>query len=174
MSNDQFKQRLQLGMVIAVIAWGVYLAIGAVRGPRDFGEYKADYRKGLIILTVTACFVACWAAAYVASRRKSLGSAASAATNEVGTANRWNFSSAFGFLLASAATGAMATAAWGGWRAPGWAFASMFGVAAASAIASIIGLSNPTRAGGRWLGLAGLGLLAAGFVIGFYVQPLPA
>lgn len=160
MSSEQFKMRLQLGMVIAVIAWGIYLATGAVL-------YNADYRKGLIILGCTAGFMAFWAAAYFEAKRKMVAKA-----NEEGKAAGpvgWNFASAFGFLLAAIVSGAMAAAAWGGWQAPGWAFAAMFGIAGASGIASIVGLSNPRRGHGRWLGLVGLLLIGAGFVFGFYV-----
>lgn len=163
MSAEQFKMRLQLGMVLAVIAWGLYLATGAVL-------YNADYRKGVIILGSTAGFMAFWASAYFAAKRK-MDAAASKNDDEGATAPvGWNFSSAFGFLLAAGAAVAMAAAAWGGWDAPGWAFAAMFAVAGASAIASIVGLSNPRRGAGRWLGLVGLALIAASFVIGFYVE----
>lgn len=175
MSEDTFKERLQLGLVIAVIAWGIYLATGAVLGPRNFGDYQADYRKGLVILVTTSGFVAFWAFAYVAAKRKALYSATKASgaaadqTAKPPAIVGWNFASAFGFLLATAVASAMAAAAWGGWKASGAAFAAMFGIAAASGIASIVGLSNPTRNAGRWLGLIALGLLGAAFVMGFYV-----
>lgn len=160
MSSEQFKMRLQLGMVIAVIAWGIYLATGAVL-------YNADYRKGVIILGCTAGFMAFWAAAYFAAKRKMSGTAndGDSDADPIG----WNFASAFGFLLGAATSGAMAAAAWGGWKAPAWAFAAMIAIAGASGIACIVGLSNPRRGAGRWLGLAGLMLIAAGFAIGFYV-----
>ena len=157
MSNEQFKSRLQLGMVLSVIAWGIYLATGAVL-------YNEDYRKGLIILGCTALFMALWWAAYSAARRRMQPGR----TAGDGGPEGWNFASAFGFLIAAVVTSAMASAAWG-WQAPGAVFAAMFGCAAISAIANVVGLSNTRRKPGRWLGLVGLGLLAASFVIGFYV-----
>lgn len=157
MSNEQFKSRLQLGMVVSVIAWGIYLATGAVL-------YNEDYRKGLIILGCTAGFMVLWWAAYSAARRRMRDGQKAGDFRQEG----WNFASAFGFLIAAIVTSAMAAAAWG-WQAPGAAFASMFALAAVSAIANVVGLSNARRKPGRWLGLVGLGLLATSFVIGFYV-----
>ncbi len=169
MSVDPMKKRLQLTLVIAVSLWGIYLAIGAVRGPRDFGNYEMDYRKGAIVLTITSLFVACWLFVCVRARHALGSRQGDSSQTAVADSHRWNFASACGFLLAGATVGSMAMAAWGGWQASGWAFLIVFAMALASGTASLVGLSNPRRADGRWLGMVGLGLLVLSFVIGFYV-----
>ncbi len=170
MTNDKLKSSLQHGLVLAVLLWGIYLATGAVL-------YNQDYRKGLIMLGCSASFVILWAVVHRSAKAKAQVAKQTRAAVPMQTKPQtsppqpcWNYASSLGFLLAAGVTCAMMAAAWGGWQATGATFASIFGLAAVSAVASVVGLSNPICREGRWFGMVGLGLLLASFVIGFYVN----
>lgn len=69
------KQAVWL-IVVGVIGWGLFLAIGSARGgvdPAGGSFLKPDVRRGLMIMACVAGFLGFWAA-MLAARKRRLGS----------------------------------------------------------------------------------------------------
>ena len=60
------RSTLIFGIMIAVLLWGGYLAIGAVRAPGNYSVWR-----GLIIFGCTLAFLGFWLAALALQKRKS-------------------------------------------------------------------------------------------------------
>ena len=166
---DRPAERLPVwvrGLMAALVAWGVFLAVGA-SSAFGRGGLVFDLRRSLIVLVCSALFLSGWY--WVLTRRRF-----SASANAPASGSDWNQASLLSLLLAVAGY-----ALWGtSWlmrsspqtlslMAPlGYLSALALGSAT---IAAMVGLSHPQRRRGQMLGLATLGLLLLAVVL-FLVQ----
>jgi hypothetical protein len=154
------SRRLVAGLVLALAAWGIYLAVGATGMFTDAGLF--DTRRSLIVLGCSATFLAAWLLFLVRARV--------AAPPGIRTSR--NVCSAASLPLAALAY-AVWSAAWAAWQRGnphhltqifGWTSVVLFSLAA---ILAMIGLSDSQRVRWKLWGLVTLLLLlvaAAGFV----------
>ncbi len=165
---DRAAERLPAwvrGLMAALVAWGVFLAVGA-SSAFGRGGLVFDLRRSLIVLVCSALFLGGWY--WVLTRRRSSPSA------DVPASGGWNQASLLSLLLALAGYALWGTA-WLVRSSPqtlslmaplGYLSALALGSAT---IAAMVGLSNPRRRRGQMLGLATLGLLLLAVVL-FLVQ----
>lgn len=60
-------------IIVGVIAWGLYLAVGTSRGgvdPVGGGFLKPDVRRGLMVMACVVGFLGFWAAMLAARKRR--------------------------------------------------------------------------------------------------------
>ena len=146
------------GLCLALLLWGLYLAVVA-------SLYNYDIRKGVIVLSCTLAFLAVWSAALRFGRNDT-----SQAVDGPNRCCQW--------ALVTAGIGlAMTVATVFQWVSPqqGSYRASVLvsqGAVAVAAILAIIGLSNPGRPQGKWMGLLAIVLSIATIALGFFMTPV--
>ncbi len=153
------KQRLMWGLAVAVLVWGLYLAVGAVL-------FNYDIRKGLIVFSCTLGFLGLWWSVYRVSQQEQ---------TSPGSRGLWNYSSSIGFALSLLASGSMMGAYIQPELAASGTYRMLLAVSlfagALGAVCTIVGLSSRNRPRGKWMGLVAVVLLLATFLTGFMVSP---
>ncbi|MDG2380616.1 MAG: hypothetical protein P8N76_03000 [Pirellulaceae bacterium] len=158
-SDEKSPRRIIVGLIIALAAWGIYLAIGATGQWTDVGLF--DARRSAIVLACSALFLGTWVVVLVL-RSKS----GNASVSNPGPS--WASILSLGGTLASYVMWAVAHAVWQGGQGErwtkllGWSCVVFFG---SSAILALIGLSDPKPRRGKMLGLASMLLLLLSVVL---------
>ncbi len=150
------KSTLPIGLVMAaVLAWGLYLAVGATLFDQDL-----RWRKGLIVIGFVVAFLGLWlvilAARHGTDRWRASGGVPPGRPPD--GAVLWSVPSIVSFLLVMLGTACL----FGSWILPAgtsvvrlvsftWPPALIVAV-----IAAMIGLSDPRVRRGKWLALLGL------------------
>ena len=152
-SDNKSPRRMIAGLIAALAAWGIYLAVGATGMFTDVGLF--DARRSAIVLACSALFLGSWV--IVLSVRSK-----SADETDAAIGASWASIVSLGATLVSYLMWAIAHAVWQGgqgeaWtKALGWTCVALFGI---SAILALIGLSDPKPRRGKLLGLATMLLL---------------
>lgn len=167
-------KRMTLGIMLALVAWAVYLSIGATG--IFVQESMLDLRKSLIVGLCVAFFLALWFVVLLGNRAKAKRSHAS--QNSVSTARnrRWSKPgiATLVCIVAAIASWGIAIATWksispSATTILGWLSAALV---MGSAVSGMIALSERRAPRGKWLGMLGL----VGFVvalIGFVLRMSP-
>lgn len=152
MNSPMSNRRMLAGLVLALVAWGIFLAIGATGYFADAFNVKTSYQKSLIVLLCMAAFLGLWGSVTWLRRHRPTEPAA----------NGWSISG-----LVSLALKLIGIGLWVGaivaWELPpptaaiiaGW---TAIAFAGAADVAAFIGLSEPGKRRGKWAGLISLGL----------------
>lgn len=176
---NAITKRLTFGIMLALIVWGIALAIGSTGV--FIQESMFDLRKSLIVVLCVGLFLGLWA--IVLLGRKSDGShnpdaIASAQDAKKQPAGKYPWSRPAAVSLALAVSCAVL---WGiaiaSWQNVSMAATTVLGWLAAvsilgSATSAVIALSQPVKRRGKWVGLLGLLGFVAAF-IGFIARMSP-
>ena len=163
-----------MGIMLALAAWGIYLAIGATG--MFIQEDMMDARKSGIVISCVALFLGLWSIVLFSKRKPADQSSLS--TVEAPVRSRPALSKAgmttLGLLVTGVVAWLIAVAMWNqkaltATTTLGWLAALCF---TGSATAGIIALSAKTAARGKWFGLLGLIGFATAF-IAFVVRMTP-
>lgn len=167
------SRRLLAGLLVALAAWGIYLAIGATGWFADAGLF--DQRRSWFVLGCSTTFIGLWLLflrrAFVRKRGRLAtsdpGGGPSLESTAPGRALNWPSCLSLAVTVLAWCCWAAAWFAWltpdlQPWNAPlGWLSVAAFGLAA---ILALVGLSDPVRDAGKLAGLLTLLLLAAAAV----------
>ena len=154
------NQRIVTGLMLALVVWGVCLAIGATG--YFIQSSLTDVRKSLIVAACMAGFLGLWI--YVlrsVEKRNASGATDSEAASAGPTADRaWSKPGITSLVMQLLAAGLWMVAVTNyGKVSPvattilGW---SVAGLVMGAATSGMIALSNPGRLKGKWLGFCGL------------------
>lgn len=167
------KKWMTYGIMLALVAWGVYLAIGATG--MFVQEDMMDARKSGIVITCVALFLGLWAVVLFGTKRKNTKDVGVANVSTVTGASRpWSKPglATLGFAIVGSVLWAIAAATWssGSTDSGNLAATTILGWLAAfcvlvAASAGMIALSSKQAKRGKWFGLLGL----IGFVAAFIV-----
>lgn len=162
-STSRSTKRLTYGIMLTLIAWGIYLAIGATG--RFVQPTMMDGRKSVIVLLAMALFLGLWG---MALRRSTLHRDQGREKSEH-PIRRWSRSGA-ATVLALATGTLLWCCAIGTWNEASRATTTILGwlaalSIAAAATAGMIALSDSRSQKGKWLGSLGLLGSVAAFVV---------
>jgi hypothetical protein len=163
MNSSISNRRLLVGLLIALVAWGIFLSIGATGYFADAFDLETSYQKSLIVLLCMAAFLALWAGASWLQPRSSPEGL------------RWSVSAllSLAFILTGIGLWIGAIATWD-WPPPrtavvaGWMAITLAG---AANVAAVVGLSEPRSRSGKWAGLITLALTLLCIVV-FFVRTI--
>lgn len=166
--------RMISGIMLALVAWGIYLAVGATG--MFVQESMMDVRKSVVVVVCVAIFLGLWSVVLFGRKKPGVAGQPPTSSDELGTeaqpaetevasgrnAGRLPLSRAGIAALLWVVFGvifwviAIAT-----WQQVSTDVTTIFGWFAAfcvmaSATSGMIALSDPTRRPGKWLGLLGL------------------
>lgn len=171
------NKRMTAAIMLALVIWGVYLAIGSTGYFLESSLW--DARKSLIVVVCMTSFLALWVFVLRAVEKRKLAlqtPPSPDSTSKLPNGRPWSKAG-----LATLAIGGLGAVVWAVSIASfkqvglatttclGWfAAASMVGAATAGMVA----LSNPRALRGKWLGFTGL-VLCGVSLIGFVVRMTP-
>ncbi len=185
------SQRMTVGIALALVAWGVYLAVGSTG--MFVQDSMMDPRKSAIVIVCMAMFLGLWwivlksrlaatssnTLAPAAPEEPAAGEpavAAPASATDASAKPAWSKPglSSIGLGAAGGIFWALAIATWN--AIPAWQTTTLGWLAAVgmmgSATAGIVALSDPRRRPGKWLGVLGL-LVFLVALIGFVARMTP-
>ena len=167
-------KRMTLGIMLALVAWGIYLSIGATG--IFLQESLMDARKSVIVAVCVALFLGLWGMALLGSRVTANRDRSSNDGPPTTEARIWSKPG-----IATLACGVAGIACWAAaivtWNSVSPAATTILGWLAAvlvmgAAISGIIALSDRRRSRGKWFGFLGL-IGFAGALIGFVARMSP-
>lgn len=156
-------KRFVFGVMMALTAWGIYLAVGATG--MFIQDSMVDGRKSLIVIFFVALFLGLWAIVLYGLKAKSpmvaeLSQSVGTPWSRAGLTTAGTLLLGIGLWLASAASFRAEQLA--ATTVLGWLAALSFTV---SASFGMVSLSSRRRLRGKWLGALGL----LGFLVAFIV-----
>ena len=173
------KKLMTSGIMLALIVWGIYLAIGATG--MFVQEDMMDARKSGIVILCVGMFLGLWGLVLLGVKRKNESAAdpgeiVDAPTKASSSKPNWSRAgiATFALLSVGAITWCAAVLTWqrislGGTTVLGWLAALCI---MGSATAAIITLSQRSKLRGKWLALFGLvGFAASLFVFVVRMSP---
>lgn len=180
------SQRMTIGIALALVAWGVYLAVGSTG--MFIQDSMMDPRKSVIVIVCMAMFLGMWwivlksrpintrLDAHVAESTEQPSDHQQSAPPKEIVVPAWSKPglSSLGLGAAGAVFWGIAIATWN--AIPAWQTTTLGWLAAVgmmgSATAGIVALSEPRRRSGKWLGVLGLFLFLIA-LIGFVARMTP-